>query len=133
MADIFQLKHNFHAGEIMRVRKTKTGGFFAIVGFVIIIYIVISAFVFFEFDNVVESKALIPIVVVNQNWGTIKGRIEIHVIMYRYGGECVVEDKCHPAISFETGGMFGKISEIVCTKPYSTTCQLNVVCEDCEL
>jgi len=45
---------------------------------------------------------------VNQNWGKIKGRIEVHVIMYRYGGFCVTpEGACHPAIGFETEGMFG--------------------------
>lgn len=40
LADIFQLKHNYHPGKVMIVRKTKTGGFFALVAFVLIIYIV---------------------------------------------------------------------------------------------
>ena len=76
----------------MLVRETKIGGLFTLLLFAVVSYVVISNFLYFNYDNVTETKAQIPIVVVEENYGVIDGKITINVIFQQYGGECITEE-----------------------------------------
>jgi hypothetical protein len=41
---------------------------------------------YFVFDNVTEQKALIPMVVVNHNYDTVEGDLDISINLMEYGG-----------------------------------------------
>ena len=79
--DIFTLHHNYTIGKEMVMKRTRVGGFFTILMGLVICYLLTTDLLFYFFDNVIETKTSIPVVVVNQNWGEISGDITFNVYL----------------------------------------------------
>lgn len=76
----------------MKTRRTLIGGITSIIVYGSIVFLTIQSLLYFFFDNIEETKSLIPIVVVNEFYDTIKGTINIKVTFNEYRGQCVTEE-----------------------------------------
>ena len=65
LIDIFTVHHNYKVGKPMKLKKTIVGGFFTLILGLVILYLLFTALIFYFIDNVSETKASIPIVIVN--------------------------------------------------------------------
>jgi hypothetical protein len=94
----------------MYVRATFVGGIFTILAILLIIFLVVQSLLMYSYDNILETKSLIPLPVMVQNYPDATGDIEIKLIFGEYGGMCIApsdDTKCHREITTKTSGMNG--------------------------
>ena len=89
--------------------------------FVSIVFVPLTTLVTYTFDNIIESKALVPFFITERDAVEadllLEGKFKFWVKFFNYGGDCVNENlECHEAISYTAEGMLGKWSDMICTK-----------------
>lgn len=87
--DMFTQQHNYNIGENMMTKRTFLGGLITCFAICVICFLATQTILFFFYDNIEESKALIPIVVMDED---VKGDIKVVFAFNAYGGECVNSD-----------------------------------------
>ena len=70
----------------MTTRRTLIGGITTIIVYGSIVFLTIQTLLYYFYDNIEETKSLIPIVVANEFYDTIKGTINIQVTFNEYRG-----------------------------------------------
>ena len=70
----------------MTTRRTLIGGITTIIVYGSIVFLTIQTLLYYFYDNIEETKSLIPIVVANEFYDTIKGTINIQVTFNEYQG-----------------------------------------------
>lgn len=70
--DMYTLEHNYHLDGPMVARKTIIGGTATIVFLVIAVSIVFNMGLTYGIDNIAETKALVPLVALEQEYGSVK-------------------------------------------------------------
>ena len=58
--DSYALDHNHILDQIMMVKRTKIGGIFTLMFMVSIIFVPLMFLITYTFDNIIESKRLVP-------------------------------------------------------------------------
>lgn len=69
--DLYKLEHNYEVDKVMYIRTTLLGGLFSIVFLFVALSIIFSTSMSFAFNNVVETKALVPMVALEQEYGDV--------------------------------------------------------------
>lgn len=62
------MNHNYESGKFMTQKATQIGGIFTFFFLCAAGYIIVQTALNFAYDNIIETKAQIPIVVVAENW-----------------------------------------------------------------
>jgi hypothetical protein len=86
--DLFKRKHNYDIDQKITMKKNKIGGFFGIVFIIIAIVLIVVAILDFIYNNTIENKALIPLVILNNEEEDFRGDIEVELILHNYGSVC---------------------------------------------
>jgi hypothetical protein len=69
--DLYILFHNYKYDSVMYPRKTLKGGIFSVIFLFIVIYILFDRTIYYTFNNVLETKALVPSIALDQKYGTV--------------------------------------------------------------
>jgi hypothetical protein len=131
--DLFQDKHNRLNEDFMKLRKTTFGGLFSALFLLAALAFITIAIVTYQLDNIIEQKALVPLVSLEDSYSKIKGDFNITVEFGSYGGQCTSEgNTCHNQIVNLIDGVQPSNPELVCYKDGSN-CHVMLICKDCEL
>jgi hypothetical protein len=133
--DLFNEKHNYLTDlpEIMYLRKTPIGGLFSVLFLIAAVAFIVISVITFSLDNIVEQKALVPLVSLEEDYSQFKGDFNITAEFGSYGGHCTSEgNSCHDQIVDLIIGIQSKSQELVCYK-YNSTCLVTLICKGCEI
>lgn len=102
--DNYKLDHNHILDQIMYVKATQIGGVFTLMFLVSVIFVPLTTLITYTFDNIIESKSLVPFFITEREAFEadiqLEGKFEFWVKFFNYGGECVNENlECHEEIS----------------------------------
>ena len=98
--DIYKSNHYFMIGEFKTLKKNRFGGFASIVFAMLAIILIVSAVLDYEYNNVNENKALLPLVILQNTVDNFYGNISTEITFIDYGGECSNETDENPIIAF---------------------------------
>ncbi|CAG9310951.1 unnamed protein product [Blepharisma stoltei] len=96
--DIYQQDHNYRLFEDMIRRSTYIGGLFSIIFFAVAVILICGQIIIYAKDNAYEDKSLVPLVALESELVDFPASISFEIILYRYGGDCVANDKCESSI-----------------------------------
>jgi len=96
--DLYSSAHNYGEGEVMIIRNTLCGGIISIMFIITSFLITIASVIFFTIDNVSETKALVPLVSIDNEIDKIQGDLLITVNFGYYGGKCIENNECSSKI-----------------------------------
>lgn len=106
--DLFDTLHN-HILYIPMIRKqTKFGGIFGIIFIILALMIVIATVITFSIDNILETKTLVPLVVMEEKVSDFKTDMNITLTVMNYGGPCVDDlGRCANTIGYSVENIGG--------------------------
>jgi hypothetical protein len=134
--DLFDEKHNYLTeltDEIMYLRKTPIGGLFSVLFLLAAVAFIVISVITFSLDNIVEQKALVPLVSLEEDYSQFKGDFNITTEFGSYGGQCTSEgNSCHYEILDYIVGIQSSSLELVCYK-YNSACLVTLICKGCEI
>ena len=129
--DIFKSSHNYTLDHPMVYKKTFLGGFFGCAFMVFALLLAGEALLVFIYDNLEETKTLVPYVVLEKENDNINGDLEVKLKLHYYGGQCILEGVCHPTISLAFESIQGDL-ETGCQVFDKTGCLIHIVCRNCQ-
>lgn len=129
--DTFKYGHNYkNDGSVMKLRKTYVGGFYTVVLFSIVIYLITSAGIDLFVNYFEEVKSLVPQITIEKQY-VISGNIQVDVLFIEYGGSCMAGSNCSSQIQAIPKGVSGE-SQYFC-ELRENNCKVSWVCNDCVL
>jgi hypothetical protein len=127
--DLFKKSHNHFVDEVIHIRKRPIGGLFSVLFIMIALFFIVVCLATFAVDNVEETKALVPLVVIAEKYKALEGDFKLTTTFTNFVGRC--EGDCR------------SIAEIVprkLTGTYSTEClqadddcKITLSCRGCEV
>ncbi|CAG9313184.1 unnamed protein product [Blepharisma stoltei] len=96
--DLYKEGHNYQLFQIMKRHSTKLGGTFTIVFLVAAIILICDAWIVYAKNNIYEDKSLVPLVALENELTDFPATVNIEVVLYRYGGNCVDNGKCESSL-----------------------------------
>lgn len=130
--DIFTENHNYNEGVPMIFKRTMIGAFFSLILILLIIRQIMSEVIKYQDLNTIETKRLLPLVSMENEYKEYKSYITTQCDFYEYGGVCIEDNRCHSSISYVSKNIKKSHEEIVCEQK-TTTCQIVHKCFDCSL
>ncbi len=74
--DMYSMEHNYGEDVVVYIRKTIIGGIFTIIFYGAAIIILFRSTISFSNDNIVETKALVPLIALEQQYGNVSYSID---------------------------------------------------------
>ncbi|OMJ74118.1 hypothetical protein SteCoe_27038 [Stentor coeruleus] len=130
--DIFTENHNYNEGVPMIFKRTMIGAFFSLILILLIIRLIMSEVIKYQGLNTTETKRLLPLVSMENEYNEYKSYITTQYDLYEYGGICIENNVCHSSISYVSENIKKDNEEIVCYQQ-NTTCQIVHKCYGCLL
>ena len=127
--DLYKFNHNYILNQPMIMKKNKTGGFFSIMFMLVAILLIVSALLDFTSNNIIESKALVPLVILENIVSNFQGSAKLDFTFSSYGGSCIDSSNntlatvTHSNINFTSVTIIGSIS--------GQDCRIKILCEAC--
>lgn len=129
--DLFKTEHNYTLNQPMVMVKNMIGGFFSVLFLLVAVLLIVSALLEYNINNIIESKALVPLVILENTTPTFTGQIEIDLTFYSYGGDCVDS----------TGNVLAKLTYVNLAYTYMKVsgskngedCIISLVCSTCQV
>lgn len=132
--DLFKGMHNHELNFPMIRIKNKTGGFFSLVFFGISFIIIGSSLISFNLDNIQETKALVPLVIMeNEVSEFVSPELVIISKFLVYGDSCEINNICNPLIQVTADNFKSSLSKISCKMTNNKSCIITFKCYDCSL
>jgi hypothetical protein len=137
--DIYSDRHNHMLKQPMVLKTTNLGGFFSVFFFLAaILYVIIALYIFFEY-NIEETKGLVPLATLEEDYDRVSCRqftadIEANLKLVNYGGACGGKNTttCSSKIKFHSTKVQGTMGNLTCVKE-GTSCVIAIECLDCEV
>lgn len=138
--DIYTDKHNHFLKQPMILKTTNLGGIFSVFFmFAAVLYIIIAFYIYFEY-NIEESKGLVPLATLQEDYDKVGSRqftadISVYLKLENYGGACAAKvnsTSCSKKISLTTDRLYGDFGNTTCYKE-DTSCVIELTCNNCEV
>mmetsp|Transcript_34294 Transcript_34294/g.60025 ORF Transcript_34294/g.60025 Transcript_34294/m.60025 type:complete len:1030 (+) Transcript_34294:49-3138(+) len=129
--DMFRKAHNHFINEVMYIRVSPIGGLFSLLYILVAVFFVSVSLVTFSISNVEETKALVPLVTIEEKYSEIIGDFNLTSTFKYFKGVCGYEGVCSGFIKVEYENVFGKMS-MSCVSSLDD-CMVEITCEDCEV
>jgi len=121
--DLYKLHHNYELNKQMIIRNTLIGGVSTIIFIGIAISIVFRTSFSIAVDNILETKALVPLVALERDFDSvifiqfIAKNVNFEVTFIDYGGECTNElNKCTEYLKIYTDNIERKNEDKECRR-----------------
>ena len=128
--DFYKSFHNYTTGELMVFKKTFLGGYFSLVFVLVSVFILTESVIALYLNNTRETKTLVPYVVLEKQNSDITADFAINLKLYNYGASCVLDQQCHPSISFSYDFIVGDL-KTTCEVFEAKGCSINFTCSNC--
>lgn len=130
--DIFKEEHSSSLENYEEEDPTTFGGAFSILFIIAAVIIFVTTIVAYQYNNIFESKSLIPLVVLSEEVTDFTANtLTIYSSFIRYGDTCVVDGLCSPQISLTTENIRSSSSHYTCDLTSTETCNVNFTCNNC--
>ncbi|CAG9318789.1 unnamed protein product [Blepharisma stoltei] len=131
--DMFEENHNVGDDIVLRKFKNRFGGYFTIGYLIGASWFIMANISSFVLDNVTESKALLPLVAVEDQATNFYGDIVLIASFIRYGGKCVADGACLSTIKVTTTNIESNGYTVKCVMDDNNDCVITFNCLDCEI
>ncbi|OMJ66282.1 hypothetical protein SteCoe_36931 [Stentor coeruleus] len=132
--DFYKDKHNHVLDKPMILKKNKFGGLFTIIFSTITIIFVGLSVIEYIFDNIQETKALVPLIVLNEDVNAFTANLlEISCLLVGYGGNCGENNVCDQGIFINAINLQGSSFNYTCSIDENESCVIKVMCYECEI
>lgn len=117
----------------MFLLSTGIGGFFSIIFGLLAIILISNELINYSMDNVLETRALVPLVTLENEVYEFPANVYITSTFYRYGGECnITEIDCHNSINYYLTYIKYESISIKCQKYQNETdCHITLELGNC--
>lgn len=135
--DIYNELHTHFIGEQMIKQETVLGGLASVLFFLVALLFFITALVVFIYDNVVETKALVPLVTLQEDFNSVKPRqfttdLNVTLALMNYGDQCGDSvGNCDSNVYIGYSNIDGTL-DTTCIQR-DKTCRVEITCKSCEL
>jgi hypothetical protein len=127
--DLYNSSHNYELRVPMVLDNTTIGGVFSLVFYFLAFIIVGTTIIGYQLTNVVESKALVPIVVLDsQVTSFVASLLTITSTFQRYGDQCVINNHCSPSINYTYSSFHCDSAYITCDFSPDRSCIVAFTC-----
>ena len=130
--DQFTHNHNYKLDNPMYLIKNIWGGIFFIIFLLIAVLLICLASFQYEYENIIESKVLMPLVILETIESRITANINIELRLFSYGDICTEECSTSGVISIEFLNINYDSATITCVK-MDGDCYISVYCIDCQI
>lgn len=131
--DLYSEKHNIEDDIFMVKAKNRMGGYFSIGFMVGGLWLIFASLAGYILDNIVETKALIPLVAVENEVSNFYGDLSLIVSFIRYGGKCVIDGECSADIKVTPNNILYSDYSRVCELDIYNNCIITLVYSSCEV
>lgn len=123
--------HNDELNQPIIKTRTKVGGLFSLLSIIGALFIIIISFLAFHYNNVTESKSLVPLLNLVNEASKIEALIIINIVLYNYGGDCDINNKDDLIIyiPFDIKGDFYNFD----CQSEGNDCECILICKKCSL
>ena len=130
--DLFTDSHPQKLNVPVIYRRTNFGGLFSIIFIILFFSIVISAYITYTYDNIVETRTLVPLVTVDEK--TEAKEFIVYSKFHEYGGECVGQGQgnCNSELIINETGISYKEKYFEC-ELIGKNCLVKIVYQDIEI
>ncbi|OMJ77429.1 hypothetical protein SteCoe_22988 [Stentor coeruleus] len=133
LIDFYIDKHNYNLNEPMILTKNQTGGFFSLIFLIIAIIFVGSSIIEYKINNIQETKALVPLIILEENSKIFTAdKLEIECTLIGYRGDCEENYVCNPKIFINITNLYGSFKHS-CKASDNEECVIKLTCYNCEL
>ena len=87
--DLYNSLHNYELDVPMMMRKTFFGSIFSMIFIILALILLIQTLILYFMDNVAEDKALLTMVLLEDQVDKFYADINVEIVFYNYGGNCV--------------------------------------------
>ncbi|CAG9317695.1 unnamed protein product [Blepharisma stoltei] len=129
--DLYSDKHNYKLDAPMKLMKTKIGGLFSIFFIILAIILICSDIITYDLNNIEETKALVPLVTLENDVSVFPASIMIITTFYRYGGECSEKKVCKSSITHELYYITYDYLNVECEMTSENDCTITLYCTNC--
>mmetsp|Transcript_34315 Transcript_34315/g.60062 ORF Transcript_34315/g.60062 Transcript_34315/m.60062 type:complete len:1187 (+) Transcript_34315:3689-7249(+) len=130
--DLYTQKHNHFIDEIMFIRARPLGGLFSVIFILIALIFVFTNLIIFDRDNIQETKALVPLVTLEEEYDTFQADITVILTLENYLASCgTPEAGCDESISISNNKISGLPSR-TCSHA-SKVCYIEWSCFNCKI
>ena len=132
--DVYIAEHNYLIDKYIILRRTTIGGIFTIIFVSAMIYIIGEAMIIYQFDNIVESKEVVPLVVLQTEAEQfVSDSIEITLNLLTYGDICVITNSSAPSILITLSNINYTSLSYTSVLNKDKTCTIAVHCTSCTI
>lgn len=129
-ADLFTSQHSNELNKPIIFRKKSIGGLFSLMFIAYCVAVIPPMIDSYIKDNIVEQKALVPLVTIDQ---TISSSfLTVIINLHYYGGNCIDSNTCISSIIISDESLKYSSKKTTCTKS-SNTCSIKILYENCEI
>lgn len=125
--DLFKKNHNHFVDEVMYIRKQPIGGLFSLWFVLLALLFIVISLTDYLIDNIEETKALVPLVAVEEKYDTITADFNLTTIFKDFNGDCQKESMCKVEVEQVSGHY-----TVSCVK-VENSCMISVKCYGCEM
>ncbi|CAG9315592.1 unnamed protein product [Blepharisma stoltei] len=130
--DLYDDMHNRKIGQNIILHKNGFGGIFSLIFIFISLFIIYDSILEYSLNNIIETKALVPIVSVQYEISEFTANIEITAKFHQYGGSCSeIANKCSSSISIITSDLTYYSIKFKCSKSEDNSCIITTNCYNC--
>ena len=130
--DIYPGHHNHEYQQYMILDKTAIGGIFSLMFFAIAIIIIGTAIITYQTQNIQETKALIPLVVTEEEVSEyVSSIIIIESTFLGYGDACVINGSCSTEIYLKVANIRSDSYKFSCELRSDRSCIVSFSCKNC--
>ena len=134
LLDLYTDSHNYDEHIPLKLKKTFLGGVFSLCFLSLAILLIIYTIIEFTYNNVDESKTLIPLVIMEDEVTEFSSDFLLNLVFLRYGGSCTDENKkCVSSITIQSVNIKGKFVQKSCYMSEEQDCSIEYTCSNCEI
>lgn len=132
--DMYSTIHNYIINEPMFVRKNKLGGLFSLIFFIAALLFIFITVISFIADNIYEDKALVPLIILEQEYTKITAsQIVISTTLENFGATCDDGDgNCASLLDVTSVNLKGS-KYVKCNSNSKNDCFIEFKCTNCYL
>ena len=130
--DLYSDSHNYAENKPMYIKSSKIGGAFSLIFILTGVFIIGQALIYYTMSNILETKTLVPFVVMNKRNPQVSGDFEIQVKLYSFGTYCLVDGVCNPDIEITHSNIQGNL-KFACSVEESQQCSVSFACKHCRI
>ena len=132
--DLFDTQHDNNLNEFIKIRKTFVGGCFSLLFIIATFMFIGSTLISYFIDNIEESRALIPLVVLESEIPSITAKeLNLQLLLKLYGGECESNSRCLPSMQLSLSSLDCDDISLNCRLISSNTCKIIIHCKQAKI